>query len=120
MAEKAASVVADEDGHIVDDIIDRLSFTRCCPGQKNAADPQTRSCFASTPRRTQPHPATPNYTQPNRQGEVGLGRAWPGKVGRDWATCMFSVREHAVCLTRKPKTSYAHAGFKTCESVSFC
>ena len=29
----------------------------------------------------QPHPATPNHTQPHRQGGVGLGRARPGEAG---------------------------------------
>ena len=72
----------------------------------------------------QPHPATPSCTQPRRQGEVGLGRARPGKVGRGWATCMFSGREHAVCLRRKPKTSYANVkvlvfGDELCKQRNF-
>ena len=43
---------------------------------------ETFPCTTVQHAHAQLHPATPNHTQPHRQGEVGLGRARPGEVGR--------------------------------------
>ena len=49
------------------------------------------------PDTTLPPPATPDHTQPHRQGEVGLGRARPGKAGR-LLTCSLNTRSCPSCV----------------------